>query len=70
MATKKTVGKISDKLSKVNESFTINMYDNGFMVDISGRNEDDDWASAKLMVQDIDGLVALIKEAVEMPKDN
>lgn len=70
MATKKTVGKISDKLSKVNESFTINMYDNGFMVDISGRNENDDWASAKLMVHDIDGLVALIKEAVELPKDN
>ena len=70
MATKKTVGKIGDKLKKVNESFTVNMYDNGFMVEIGGRDHDDEWANAKLMVSDVDGLVALIKEAVELPKDN
>jgi hypothetical protein len=70
MATKKSVGKISDKLKKVNESFTVNMYDNGFMVEIGGRDHDDEWSNAKLMVSDVDGLVALIKEAVELPKDN
>ena len=70
MATKKSVGKIGDKLKKVNESFTVNMYDNGFMVEIGGRDHDDEWANAKLMVADVDGLLALIKEAVELPKDN
>ena len=30
----KTVKKLSDKLTKVNESFTINMYDNGYMVEV------------------------------------
>ena len=27
-----------DKLAKVNDNFTVNMYDNGFMVDIGGRD--------------------------------
>jgi hypothetical protein len=70
MATKKSVGKIGDKLKKVNESFTVNMYDNGFMVEIGGRDHDDEWSNAKLMVSDVDGLIALIKEAVDLPKDN
>jgi hypothetical protein len=70
MATKKSVGKIGDKLAKVNESFTVNMYDNGFMVEIGGRDHDDEWSNAKLMVSDVDGLISLIKEAVDLPKDN
>ena len=71
MATKtpKTVSKISDKLSKVNESFTVNMYDNGYMIEIGGRDHGDDWKTAKIMVQNIDQLIELIKEASEMDKD-
>jgi len=38
MATKKSVSKISDKLTKVNENFTVQMYDNGYMFEISGRD--------------------------------
>jgi hypothetical protein len=67
MATKK-ITKISDKLDKVNESFTVNMYDNGFMLEIGGR-KNDDWQSAKIMVPTIDELVVLIKEAAEMERD-
>ena len=68
MATKK-VNKIADKLDKVNESFTVNMYDNGYMLEISGRR-DDDWKSAKILVPTIEELVVLIKEASEMDRDN
>ena len=67
MATKK-ISKLSDKLDKVNESFTINMYDNGFMIEVSGR-KDDDWCTAKIMVPSIEELVVLIKEAAEMERD-
>ena len=67
MATKK-ISKLSDKLDKVNESFTINMYDNGFMIEVGGR-KDDDWRTAKIMVPTIDELVVLIKEAAEMERD-
>jgi hypothetical protein len=67
MATKK-ITKLSDKLDKVNESFTVNMYDNGFMIEVGGR-KDDDWRTAKIMVPTIEELVVLIKEAAEMERD-
>ena len=70
MATKKSaVKKISDKLVKVNESFSVNMYDNGYMIEISGRKSDEDWSTAKIMVNTIEELVELIKEASEMERD-
>ena len=70
MATKKsTVKKISDKLVKVNESFSVNMYDNGYMIEISGRKSDEDWGTAKIMVNTIEELVEIIKEASEMERE-
>ena len=32
------------KLVKVNDSFTVNRYDNGWMVEVNGRDNNDDWA--------------------------
>ena len=47
MAKAKTaVKKISDKLVKVNENFTINMYDNGFMIEVGGRDDENEWKTA------------------------
>ena len=70
MATKKpAVKKISDKLSKVNDSFTINMYDNGYMLEIGGRTSSDDWANAKILVNSVEELAELIKEASEMERE-
>jgi hypothetical protein len=62
--------KVSDKLSKVSDSFTVNMYDNGFMVDVSGRNEDNDWASAKILCNDLDSMLAVVTEISHLPRDN
>lgn len=61
--------KLSSKLEKVNDSFTVNMYDNGYMFEMGGRNEDEDWVTAKIVCNNIDELVALIKEASELPRD-
>lgn len=60
--------KINEKLSKVDESFTVNMYDNGYMFEISGRDADDDWATAKIMCASIDEVLVLAKEAAEMER--
>ena len=65
---KKTVKTISDKLTKVNENFSINMYDNGFMIEVGGRDDADDWATAKIMVSTIDDLVTLVREAADMER--
>ena len=62
------ITKIADKLVKVNENFTVNMYDNGFMLEVSGRNKKDDYATAKIMVTSINELVDLIRETAEMER--
>jgi hypothetical protein len=63
------VTKISDKLSKVSDNFTVNMYDNGFMMEIGGRNKDDDWATAKIMCGSVEELVTLLNEAAGMERE-
>jgi hypothetical protein len=69
MATVKPVNKLGDKLVKINEQFTINMYDNGFMVEASGRNKKKDYVNAKILCNTLDEVLALVKEAVEMERD-
>ncbi len=61
--------KIEDKLTKISDSFTVNMYDNGFMFEASGRNEAGDWANTKILCNTLDELVQLIKEASAMERD-
>ena len=66
---KKQVSKISDKLVKINENFTINMYDNGFMIEVGGRDNDEEYRNAKIMVPTVEQLLELVKEATELPRD-
>lgn len=35
------MSKVSDKLSNVNDNFTVSMYDNGYMVEIGGNDHQD-----------------------------
>jgi hypothetical protein len=66
---KKTISKVGDKLAKVNDSFTINMYDNGYMLEISGRDNAGEWKNAKVLVQNLAQLNDLITEVSELPRD-
>ena len=69
MATAKQVSNLGDKLVKVNESFTVNMYDNGFMIEVGGRNKKGDYTNAKIMCSNVDQLQALVAEACSMERD-
>jgi hypothetical protein len=60
------MAKLSDKLDKVSESFTINRYDNGFMIEVSGKDADHEWKTAKIIVQSVDELLELVKEACSL----
>jgi hypothetical protein len=51
-----------NKLSKVNESITINRYDNGFMVEVSGRDDENDWKTAKVLCSTPEEMIAVIQE--------
>lgn len=59
---------ISDKLNKVDETVTIQMYDNGYLFEVSGRNQDDDWSSVKILCTDLAEVTALITEANQMER--
>jgi hypothetical protein len=58
------------KLAKVSESITINRYDNGWMVEVGGRNKKEDWANTKTLCNTEDDVIALIKEYNQMDLDN
>jgi len=59
---------IKDKLDKVDTSFTVNMYDNGFMVETCGRDEEDEYATSRLNCSTVEELLELIKEVTEMDR--
>jgi hypothetical protein len=65
---KKLIKKISDKLTKVNDNLTVNILDNGFFIEVSGRDAEDNWATAKIMCANLNEVNDLIKEVSEMDK--
>lgn len=58
------------KLTKANESFTINRYDNGFMIEVGGRDSENDWKNCKILCNTKEELFEVINEALEMEIDN
>lgn len=55
--------KLSDKLAKVGDSLTVNMYDNGYMIEVSGHDHDNDWKTAKILCSSLEEVYAVINEA-------
>ncbi len=60
--------KISDKLAKINDSISINIYDNGFMLEVGGQDKNEDWVTAKILCKDEKELLTLIQESVKMDR--
>lgn len=58
-----------NKLSKVNECITLNRYDNGFMVEVSGRDNENDWKTAKVLCNTEAELLAVVQEWITMEID-
>lgn len=65
----KGITKISDKLTKVGETVNVYFYDNAYMVEVSGRGADDDWAVAKLVCRDLSEVQTLLEEVDSLPKE-
>lgn len=60
---------LSSKLAKVSEAFTVYMYDNGYMIEVSGQDNDENWKTVKLVCNTIQEVVKLVEEINNMPKD-
>lgn len=50
------------KLEKVNDSFSVYRYDNGFMFEVSGRDEDDNYKTSKVICNTLESLLELVNE--------
>lgn len=58
------------KLAKVNESFTVNRYDNGFMIEVGGRDDDNEWKNCKVLCTTEAELFEVIRETLTMEMDS
>ena len=58
------------KLAKVNESITINRYDNGWMVEVGGRDDDNEWKNCEIVCNTEEEVLDVVKEYNTMDLDN
>lgn len=63
------MAKLSDKLTKVDEDVTVTRADNGFIVTVSGRDSEEDWATAKILCNTLEEVMVLIEEASTMERN-
>lgn len=54
--------KLSNVFSAVNDSVTVHRFDNGWMVEISGRDADDEWPTKKIVCSDLKNVLTLLEE--------
>ena len=62
--------KLSDKLAKVNDSITLHRYDNGFMLEVGGKDGEGEWRTAKILCNTLDDLLKLVTEYSTLELDN
>ena len=58
---------IKDKLAMVNDPLTIYRYDNGYMVEVGGRDSKDEWKNARISVSSVNEAIDLVTEFSELP---
>lgn len=61
--------KVSNKLAKVNDNAIVHFLDNGFMVEISGRDSKDNYATSKILCTTVQNLYEILDEISKMEKD-
>lgn len=54
--------KLSDIYETVSDSITVNRYENGWMVEISGNDQDDNWQSKKFIFPDLKNVFTFLEE--------
>ena len=59
-----------NKLNKVSENISIYRYDNGWMVELTGRDEESDWKTSKILCNTEEELIELLKEWNSKELDN
>ena len=63
--TKQT--KLIDTFTKINDNYTITNCNNGFVIEVSGQNSNEDWIAAKFVIKTIDELKDVVQDLAWMP---
>ena len=50
------------------DSFSVSILDNGFTLEYTGNNSDNDWTTNKVIVGDVDKLCELIRGVTALPQ--
>lgn len=58
------------KLATVHDHVTIIRYDNGWMVEVSGRDKKEEWATTKTVCNTEAEVIELLEEYNSLPVDN
>ncbi len=66
---KTLITKVSDKLVKVSECVNVYFYDNAYMVEVTGRDDNDDWSNIKLVCRDLTEVLATLEEVESLPRE-
>jgi len=61
---------INSKMVAVNDSFSVNMYDNGYMVEYSGRDAEMHFVGSKTMCANLEELLNLIQAISAMERND
>ena len=56
------VNMVSNMFSSVNDSVTVYRFENGWMVEISGRDHFDEWPTKKIVCSDLKNVLTLLEE--------
>jgi hypothetical protein len=67
---KKLLTKVSDKLTKVSECVNVYFYDNAYMVEVTGRDDNDDWSNIKLVCKDLNEVVKVLEDVESLPRES
>ena len=67
---KKPITKVADKLTKVNECVNVYFYDNAYMVEVTGRDKNDDWSNIKLVAKSLDEVVTILQEVESLERES
>jgi len=68
--SKKLITKVADKLIKVSECVNVYFYDNAYMVEVTGRDKNDDWANIKLVCKDMDEVTKVLQEVESLERES
>lgn len=61
---KNSIGKVVKGIDNI----SVNLYDNGYMLECSGQDDTGDWVTSKLVCNDVEEVCNLIKTAVTLPR--